>query len=226
MLAGGPIRRDLQAHRATARVAEQPPASTPVSLPERTNLSSKRRPGGETLAEPGDAGVHLALVVLEPDFCVLDRAGTRAALSETDEMDDFHNSRSVGARDAARVLEVVHSEHEISGHSCYRSPRQGGAGTWRSRGARSIEAMTRVLLSRRRGPGCCRPSRSVAAPQQTGHDRHRVRLDSCVPSRSPRVQDAAARNDWRRVVARLRWCLVLSAGRRRDGHAASVWSVE
>ena len=36
VLAGDPIRRDLQAHRATARVAEQPPASTPVSLPERT----------------------------------------------------------------------------------------------------------------------------------------------------------------------------------------------
>ena len=53
-----------------------------------TNLSSKRRAGGETLAEPGDAGVHLALVVLEPDFCILDRAGTRAALSETDEMDE------------------------------------------------------------------------------------------------------------------------------------------
>jgi hypothetical protein len=32
--------------------------------------------------------VQLALVVLEPDFCVLDRAGTGAALSETDEMDN------------------------------------------------------------------------------------------------------------------------------------------
>ena len=39
-LAGGPIRRDLQAHRATARVAEQPPASTPVSLPERTRSTT------------------------------------------------------------------------------------------------------------------------------------------------------------------------------------------
>ena len=36
VLAGDPIRRDLQALRATARVAEQPPASTSVSLPERT----------------------------------------------------------------------------------------------------------------------------------------------------------------------------------------------
>ncbi|MGO9891727.1 MAG: hypothetical protein ACLP0L_28030 [Solirubrobacteraceae bacterium] len=34
-------------------------------------------------------GAHLALVVLEPDFCVLDRAGTRAALSETDELDEL-----------------------------------------------------------------------------------------------------------------------------------------
>ena len=40
VLAGGPIRRDLQAHRATARVAEQPPASTPASLPERTRRST------------------------------------------------------------------------------------------------------------------------------------------------------------------------------------------
>lgn len=59
-----------------------------ISLLVRTNPSSQRCAGGETLAEPGDAGAHLALVVLEPDFCVLDRAGTRAALSETDEMDD------------------------------------------------------------------------------------------------------------------------------------------
>ena len=57
-------------------------------LSDRTYLSSKCRAGAETLAEPRDAGVHLALVVLEPDFCILDRAGTRAALSETDEMDD------------------------------------------------------------------------------------------------------------------------------------------
>ena len=42
VIAGDPIRRDLQAHRATARVAEQPPASTPVSLPERTTSGSTR----------------------------------------------------------------------------------------------------------------------------------------------------------------------------------------
>jgi hypothetical protein len=41
LLAGGPIRRALQAHLAVARVAEQPPASTPTSLPERTR---RRRP--------------------------------------------------------------------------------------------------------------------------------------------------------------------------------------
>jgi hypothetical protein len=46
----------------------------------RTNLSGKRRAGGETLAEAGDAGAHLALVVLEPGFCVLDLAATRVAL--------------------------------------------------------------------------------------------------------------------------------------------------
>lgn len=56
-------------------------------LPGWTNLGSKRRAGDETPAEPRDAGANLALVVLEPDFCVLDRAGTRAVLSETDELD-------------------------------------------------------------------------------------------------------------------------------------------
>ena len=56
--------------------------SSPVSaFSHWTNLSSKRAAGGETLAEPGDAGVHRAPVVLEPDFCVVDRAGTRAALA-------------------------------------------------------------------------------------------------------------------------------------------------
>ena len=46
VLAGDPIRRDLQAHWATARVAEQPPASTPVSLPERTTRDSYERAMG------------------------------------------------------------------------------------------------------------------------------------------------------------------------------------
>src|SRR5581483_8795649 len=36
LLAGGPIRGDLQAHRALARAAEQAPASTPAALPEGT----------------------------------------------------------------------------------------------------------------------------------------------------------------------------------------------
>ena len=45
MLAGGPIRRDLQAHRATARVAEQPPASTPgpASGADESEKPSRRR---------------------------------------------------------------------------------------------------------------------------------------------------------------------------------------
>ena len=97
MLAGGPIRRDLQAHRAAARVAEQPPASTPVSFPERTNLSSPRGATDETPASRGDPVTQLALVALELDFCVLERASTRAVLNETDEMDEAQNPSPTGS---------------------------------------------------------------------------------------------------------------------------------
>ena len=49
MLAAGLIRNDLQAHLTLARVGEQPPSSTPTSLPVRTRT---KRPGdgGETPA--------------------------------------------------------------------------------------------------------------------------------------------------------------------------------
>ena len=58
---------------------------------QRKNLSSTRGTASETPALPGDPVAQLALVSLELDFCVLERAGTRAALNQTDEMDDFHN---------------------------------------------------------------------------------------------------------------------------------------
>jgi hypothetical protein len=58
---------------------------------EWTNLSSQLRAGGETLALPGDPGAALELVGLELDFCVLERGGTRATLSETAEMDELGN---------------------------------------------------------------------------------------------------------------------------------------
>ncbi len=45
---------------------------------------------------------QLALVVLELDFCVLERVSTRATLDETAEMDAFHNLATV-----ARLLEFV-----------------------------------------------------------------------------------------------------------------------
>ncbi len=89
VLAAGVIRDDLQAHLALARVGEQPPSSTPISLPVRTNLSSELRAGGEALGSPGDPVAAVAVVVLEPDFRLLERAGTRATLNETDELDDL-----------------------------------------------------------------------------------------------------------------------------------------
>ena len=65
--------------------------SSPTSLPPRTNLRSKRCGGGETLASSGNPVAQLARDVLERDFCLLERAGTRMRLSDTAEMDQLGN---------------------------------------------------------------------------------------------------------------------------------------
>jgi hypothetical protein len=66
--------------------ASEPPMG--AALMVGTNPSSTRRATGETLTSPGDPAAQLAVVVLELDFCVLDRAGTRPALNDTSQMDD------------------------------------------------------------------------------------------------------------------------------------------
>ena len=58
MLASGPMRGDLQARLAVARVADQPPASTPASL-LRTNTSRLVAAGG-LLHPPGAPAVDAA----------------------------------------------------------------------------------------------------------------------------------------------------------------------
>jgi hypothetical protein len=68
-----------------------------AGLPPWANLSSTRRGAGETLASPGDPVAQLALIVPELDFCVPERAGTRPALNDTDEMDDLRSSASPSA---------------------------------------------------------------------------------------------------------------------------------
>jgi hypothetical protein len=67
-------------------------------LSHGTNLSSKRCARGETLASPGDPVLQLGLVVLELDFCLLERAGTRATLNETAEMDEKELPEAAGLR--------------------------------------------------------------------------------------------------------------------------------
>jgi len=52
MLAGSPIRDDLQPHLAVARMAEQPPATTPASLLEGT-IFTRLVVGRETAVSPG-----------------------------------------------------------------------------------------------------------------------------------------------------------------------------
>ncbi len=61
MLAAGLIRDNLQAHLAPGRVGEQPPSSTPTSLPVRTIFDSDVERWNETPAfsgegQPGSAG--------------------------------------------------------------------------------------------------------------------------------------------------------------------------
>jgi hypothetical protein len=63
------------------------PAPSPI-VASWANLRSKRCGGGDTLASSGDPAAQFALVVLERDFCLLERAGTRVRLSDTAEMDD------------------------------------------------------------------------------------------------------------------------------------------
>jgi hypothetical protein len=84
---GHPIRPGLS--RATAAWLVRCLLGASYSLPpHRTNLSSTRGAAGETPASPGDPVEQRALVTLELDFCALEQAGTRAALNESDEMDD------------------------------------------------------------------------------------------------------------------------------------------
>ena len=68
-------------------MTERAPTALPTSLLSWANLSSPRGATGETPALRGDPVVQLALVALELNFCVLERASTRAVLNETDEMD-------------------------------------------------------------------------------------------------------------------------------------------
>ncbi|MGP0037556.1 MAG: hypothetical protein ACLP4R_23730, partial [Solirubrobacteraceae bacterium] len=91
------------------------PQTSRLWLSLGTNLSSTRGAASETPALPGDPVARLALVALEPDFCVLERAGTRAALNQTDEMDEIRNSRRAYARAIARLVEVVLCGHQRGG---------------------------------------------------------------------------------------------------------------
>jgi hypothetical protein len=59
VLAGRPVRRDLQAHLTAIRAAKQPPAATPTSLREAKNLA--------TPAIAGVASLLLAVGEVVPD---------------------------------------------------------------------------------------------------------------------------------------------------------------
>jgi hypothetical protein len=76
--------------RLPSRVARATTLQHPARAASRlTNLTSTRRAAGETLASPGEQVAQLVLLVIELDFCVPERAGTTAAVNDTDEMDDL-----------------------------------------------------------------------------------------------------------------------------------------
>jgi hypothetical protein len=60
VLAAGLIRDDLRAHLALAPVGEQPPSSTPASLPVRTISGTELEPGNETPDFPGEEQAALS----------------------------------------------------------------------------------------------------------------------------------------------------------------------
>ena len=76
------------------------------------NLSSKPWADGETLASPGDPVTRLALVVLELDFCLFERAGTRATLNETAGMDETEQPSCRPAGAGTRRLVFVRSSSD------------------------------------------------------------------------------------------------------------------
>ena len=153
------------------------PRATPVSscLLQRTNLSSTRRAAGVSLASPGDPVAQFAPIVLELDFCVPERAGTRAALNDTGEMDELGRvlpaaggtSYADGAPPQPTLPLADRSSHDFNGPAppagcCNRTH----AATHHGRRAypRDIEPRARVGVQRgsRKSPqarmGCLQPS--------------------------------------------------------------------
>jgi hypothetical protein len=124
VLAGGPIRGVLQAHLAVARVAKQPPASTPASLLDRTSTSTDV-PATKVLDPSDDAEVS--------------RRGEDTLRGERD-----HPRRQVRARllvcrrrgpdDPAPASDLESAKAGAARSSSRRQSRAGGpAAPWRSR---------------------------------------------------------------------------------------------
>jgi hypothetical protein len=68
---------------------------------------------GEKFASSGHPVAQLALVVLELDFCLPERTGTRARLNDTAEMDERERCSWPPATAAAARLVFAHIGHEV-----------------------------------------------------------------------------------------------------------------
>ena len=92
----------------------------------------------ETLAQPGDPGRQLTLVVSKLDFCVLERAGALSTLSEIVEMTSTGSlaadARLLHRSGIAEVRRVVDDTPAAERHQPHR-PRRGDAALRRRRPA-------------------------------------------------------------------------------------------
>jgi hypothetical protein len=101
-----------------------------------TNLSSARRAAGETLASRGGPVARLLVVVLALDFCVLERAGTRATLDDAAELDDKEQYR-LGLSDSCDA-----GAHPSVGHALDLADRQRSG---KGYGVRRFRVVTRLV---------------------------------------------------------------------------------
>lgn len=77
-----------------------------------TNLSSKHPVRHETIASRGDPAVNPTAAVLEPDYCIAGRAGTRTTLNETPPLDDERVSQHGSRRNVESRSLIVPCDND------------------------------------------------------------------------------------------------------------------
>lgn len=94
--------------------------------PDMGTLSSKGCGGGGTFASRGDPVVRLGLIMLEFDSCLLERAGTRAARNETDELDEIVGHSRPRLSEIGKPEESTVALQALSTRTCRSRSDTGG----------------------------------------------------------------------------------------------------